>query len=104
MSFEELVATYRQTCIACPTQYEGTLKDGQVFYFRYRHGRASLGLGADEEAAVCDPSTEVIRFGDGHGYVTEDEFKMLFVHLMRLRDGIEPECPCWPDCIADRQE
>jgi hypothetical protein len=87
-AFDALVATYRETCIACPTQYEGTLKDGRVFYFRYRHGRATLGLGADEHAAVCDPSTVGIRFEEDHlsGYVTEDEFKDLFVRLMECRD------------------
>lgn len=42
----------RQTCGGCPEQYEGRLIDGRFFYFRYRHGRAELGIGATLEDAV----------------------------------------------------
>lgn len=32
------------TCIACPTQYEGKLKNGKHVYFRFRHehGRVEI--------------------------------------------------------------
>ena len=29
---------------ACPTEYEGHLEDGRMFYFRYRWGRAKLTI------------------------------------------------------------
>lgn len=45
-------ATWEQTCGACPEQYEGTLQDGRAFYFRYRSGRAELGIGVDLIEAV----------------------------------------------------
>lgn len=48
------VAAADQTCIACPEQWEGTLTDGRAFYFRFRHSRAQLGVGADQNAAVTD--------------------------------------------------
>ena len=33
------------TCMACPTQIEGKVEDGRIFYFRARHGGWSLILG-----------------------------------------------------------
>jgi len=41
-----------QTCLASPEQYEGLLRDGRTFYFRYRSGRAQLGVGANLYEAV----------------------------------------------------
>jgi len=32
---------------ACPVQHWGVLTDGRVFYFRYRHGWASINLGPE---------------------------------------------------------
>ena len=34
----------RKTCGACPSQWEGHLKDGRMFYIRYRGGRLSLAV------------------------------------------------------------
>lgn len=52
------ILTERQTCGACPEQWEGTLRDGSGalvhFYFRMRHGRAQLGVGDTFDAAVAD--------------------------------------------------
>lgn len=31
-----------QTCWACPSQWEGFMADGQVFYIRFRHGNISV--------------------------------------------------------------
>lgn len=38
------IDNYKQTSFACPEQYEGQLLTGEFFYFRYRHGCASLYL------------------------------------------------------------
>jgi hypothetical protein len=35
------VVALKKTCIACPSQWEGALKDGRVVYARYRHGELS---------------------------------------------------------------
>lgn len=45
----------------CPVQHWGVLTDGRVFYFRYRHGCASVALGPDwfeaEFLPAFDPRT-----------------------------------------------
>ena len=33
-----------QTCGACPSQWEGSLKDGRMFYARYRWGVLTIEL------------------------------------------------------------
>jgi hypothetical protein len=49
---------------ACPEQYEGLLRDGQSFYFRYRYGSASLGVGDTRDYAISDPKHVQINHGD----------------------------------------
>lgn len=44
-----IVSTARQTCSACPDQWEGELIDGRLFYFRYRCGEASIAVGSTRE-------------------------------------------------------
>lgn len=46
------IASFSQTCGACPEQYEGVLKDGRFFYYRMRFNRAELGIGDTHEEAV----------------------------------------------------
>lgn len=59
------VARCLQTSIACPEQYEGQLQDGRRFYFRLRHGKASLGLSAvSVTGAADDPHTVRKSVGD----------------------------------------
>lgn len=53
-----------RTCEACPEQYEGVLSDGTWFYFRYRFGRASLGIGGSIEEAISDFNTVTLLWGD----------------------------------------
>lgn len=40
------------TCCACPTQFEGMLKDGSCFYFRERHGEARFAIASTIDEAV----------------------------------------------------
>lgn len=88
LTFDDYVTDYRETCEACLTQYEGTLKDGRRFYFRYRFAKASLGFGETDDEAVHDSFRWVLRHSDEpyDGYVSEDEFKELFVQLVRVRE------------------
>lgn len=44
------------TGLGCPEVHEGTLLGGQSFFFRYRHGTASLGVGWNPEAAMMASS------------------------------------------------
>jgi len=46
------LVSLRNTCIACPSQWEGTLEDGRAIYARYRHGELSVGVGNDINEAV----------------------------------------------------
>jgi hypothetical protein len=39
------VTSIRQTCDACPSQWEGTLEDGREIYVRYRWGILHIGVG-----------------------------------------------------------
>ena len=48
------VAAYWETTLACPVQIEGQLLNGDWFYFRYRSGRATIGLGGSPEQASYD--------------------------------------------------
>ncbi|MFH1527253.1 MAG: hypothetical protein ABIG69_11490 [Bacteroidota bacterium] len=36
--------TLKQTCGACPAQWEGKIKDGRMFYIRYRWGYLALEI------------------------------------------------------------
>jgi len=46
-----------------PEQHEGTVADGSKFYFRYRAGYASLGIGDTDDDAVKDPFTVGMSVG-----------------------------------------
>jgi hypothetical protein len=85
--FEDVRADRRLTCEACPTQYEGRLPDGRIYYFRYRSGHAWLGLGETIDDAVEDSfAGPVLVLGDRlSGSMEEDEFEAAAAELMRLR-------------------
>lgn len=79
------------TCVACPVQYEGRLVDGRHLYFRFRHGEADLGLGADDDAAMFDPHAAVTRHGDDHSGVFDDDDTeaRVFGELLRSRLALD---------------
>lgn len=66
------------TCVACPTQYEGEYEDGCPFYFRYRHGKWRI----DNNKDLIDPEYELFDSGsnagaDDGGYMHEDEVRKM---------------------------
>jgi hypothetical protein len=67
---------------ACPVQAEGSYK-GEPFYFRYRWGFASLGLGGDP---VMNPEYESsMSYGQAFdGFLSLGEFKDIFTRLLQL--------------------
>ncbi len=82
MEYNDIVKTDEQTCWACPTQWEGTLKDGRSFYFRYRWGTASLGVAPIGEDPVLHPNTTGEQLGDGlDGVLSTDDYRASFVRL-----------------------
>jgi hypothetical protein len=82
------IAVANQTCHGCPEQWEGQLKDGRHFYFRYRHGSAGLGIGLDPAAAVEDwrqPESPRIEHGDRGWFESNGERDAVFAELYELR-------------------
>jgi hypothetical protein len=76
----------KKTCIACPSQWEGTLEDGRAIYARYRYGELSIGVGNDVDEAVrngmSDQALYTDHIGDGlDGFMDLQELK---VHLHGL--------------------
>jgi hypothetical protein len=68
------------TCIACPSQWEGTLDDGRAVYARYRYGGLSVGIGEDIDEAVrngmSDQTLYASDVGDGlDGFMDFEELK-----------------------------
>ena len=43
-----------QTCPACPSQWEGHLKDGRMFYARYRWGALTIQVSKEPTGDVMD--------------------------------------------------
>lgn len=83
------IAEQRQTCYGCPDQWEGRLVDGRYFYLRYRHGWASLGVGATPDAAVGDRGEVGVNHGDGLQGIFDgdDDRAAVFAELLALRVG-----------------
>ncbi|HSC21090.1 MAG TPA: hypothetical protein VLC07_05125, partial [Solirubrobacterales bacterium] len=63
------VKAFKRTCLACPSQWEGTLDDERAVYARYRHGELIVGAGKTIDAAVRNARSEealhIEELGDG---------------------------------------
>lgn len=79
------VASCIQSCPSCPEQYEGRLIDGRWFYFRYRHGRANLGIGHSFESAVRSSDLATLRTGDDlqGAFYDDSERNSVFAELLK---------------------
>lgn len=80
------LATLKRTCIACPSQWEGTLEDGRAIYARYRHGELSVGIGTDVSEAVRSGMSDQALFTDdiGDGLDGFMDIQELRAHLRGL--------------------
>lgn len=83
------LATLTRTCLACPSQWEGTLDDGRAIYVRYRHGELSVGIGGDIDDAVrngmSDQALYAADIGDGlDGFMDVEELKTRLHGLLKL--------------------
>jgi hypothetical protein len=47
------VTEIRNTCSACPSQWEGLTDDEQVVYIRFRWGHLSVGVDHCLDEAIC---------------------------------------------------
>lgn len=91
-----LVVAMKQTCSACPSQWEGELEDGRMLYVRYRWGELSAGVGEDIKAAVKNGRSEETLFfehvGDGFdGSMTFEELKGHLQGLLEFPEDLEVE-------------
>jgi hypothetical protein len=80
------LVTLKKTCIACPSQWEGTLNDGRAIYARYRYGELSVGVGNDVNEAVRNGMSDQALYADhiGDGLDGFMDFQELKVHLHGL--------------------
>ena len=68
-----------QTCDCCPSQWEGKLEDGRMFYVRYRFGvfKVLLSNNPTDNLDDCwDNGKEIVYECDSdsfNGFMTEDE-------------------------------
>lgn len=74
------VVALRQTCWACPSQWEGETDDGREVYVRYRYGHLTVQVGTETEpdAVMSDNYIVDVEHGEGlDGFMDEDELKEL---------------------------
>ena len=62
-----IVTTIKQTCSACPSQWEGTLSDGKMIYVRYRWGYLSIRVSPGPTTDISDAVGGEEVFGTDHG-------------------------------------
>lgn len=72
------VLSYTQSCVAVPSQWEGTLEDGRMFYIRFRNGRLRVSVSpaptTDVRKAVSGGALlEQLVDGPDDGFMEEDE-------------------------------
>ncbi len=75
-----LVTRLVRTCNACPSQWDGTLDDGRLFYARYRFGGFSLRISNTPGADPHDDGEEVMDEeigGEYDGDMTDEEMQRL---------------------------
>jgi|GEM_PF-2695902 len=63
--------TIERTCCACPSQWQGYLTDGRMFYARYRWGRLAVEFSnkpVKDVSELFDDCTIVYDSDDGDGF------------------------------------
>lgn len=87
LTFADVVDAHTRTWMDYPSQVQGVLKDGRCFYFRYRWGTGSLGIGDTVDAAISDPDTVEDDYSDDpmDGVLDQQEFEAMFLRLLPRR-------------------
>lgn len=74
-----IVKNIIKTCTACPSQWEGHLEDGRMFYARYRYGYLTIEISKeptnDVEKAMLDDANLIYnkQLGDDFDGTMESE-------------------------------
>lgn len=94
-----LASSTLQTCVACPSQWEGRTPDDRPAYIRFRHGRLQLGIGAPGEpieSAVRARRTcwDGVSRSEATGYMEWDEAAQRLG--LRLVDDHGEPVHAWP--------
>ena len=87
------VRTYWQTCRAAPSQWEGELHDGRMFYVRVRHGRLEVRVSprpsADVTDAVRSPAALLVALHDpSESFMDEDTMKDSSAEVLDFAEAI----------------
>ena len=61
------ILSMEMTCVACPLQFEGVLKDGSCFYFRDRHGGMRFAIANTVKEAVRADEKTAFYYKEGKG-------------------------------------
>lgn len=72
----------RQTCGACPSQWEGVLEDGRFVYIRFRDADLTCGVGFTLASAIANAEAFDTEGGDlAGGEITLEEVAEALPHL-----------------------
>lgn len=86
------IASIKQTCFACPSQWEGQTSDGRVVYVRYRWGGLSVSFGNSLRDAISGNDYLYADAGDGmDGLMTYEELKTHFTNVIEWPETQEVE-------------
>lgn len=95
------VVSYAQTCLAVPSQWEGTLEDGRMFYVRFRNGSFRVSVSPSPTTDPMDavrgaPLVEELidaSEDDGYddGYMEESEMLQRTAALLDFRGSTRLE-------------
>lgn len=98
------VLTLKKTCLACPSQWDGTLEDGRAVYARFRHGHLSVGIAETVKEAVNNARSDQAlcerEIGDRFdGFMDFEELKSHLRGLLEFPADlvVENENPPPPD-------
>lgn len=75
--------------LGCPTEYEGHLKDGRMFYFRYRWGHAELTISKIPTRYLKDVFDGEVIYSEGLGGAFDDYLEFQEVANILTQAGFE---------------
>lgn len=75
-----------QTCVACPSQWEGSTIDGRSVYIRFRHGHLTAGVGPTvDDACRAFVNLASLRVGDEYdGVMSTDQMLARLAHVLEV--------------------
>jgi hypothetical protein len=78
------IKNLKQTCYACPSQWEAETVDSKPVYIRYRWGYLSFRIGQTGQELVSEYEEVFgIQFGDGlDGFLTTGDMLNILKHYL----------------------